>query len=49
MTVEMVRKHNFSMDDLYAMMPWELDVSMEMIIQHIETENEKIRQISHGI
>jgi hypothetical protein len=35
--------HNYSLTELDNMIPWEREIYVAMLIQHIEEENEKIR------
>lgn len=36
--------HKYSLTELENMLPWERDIYIAMLVQHIEEENEKIRQ-----
>jgi hypothetical protein len=36
--------HKYSLSELEGMIPWERDVYVSLLTQHIEEENEKIRQ-----
>lgn len=40
----MMQHHKYSLTELENMMPWERDVYVLMLIQHIEAENERIKQ-----
>jgi len=39
-----MQHHKYSLSELEAMIPWERDVYVSMLIQFIEAENEKIKQ-----
>ena len=36
--------HKYSLSELEDMIPWEREVYVEMLMQHIKEENEKIRE-----
>ena len=36
--------HKYSLDDLEGMLPWEREIYVELLVQHIREENEKIRE-----
>jgi hypothetical protein len=36
--------HKYSLSELEEMIPWEREVYVEMLMQHIKEENEKIRE-----
>ena len=36
--------HKYSLGDLEEMLPWEREIYVEMLVQHIREENEKIRE-----
>ena len=40
----MMQHHKYSLAELENMLPWERDVYITLLIQHIEEENEKIKQ-----
>ncbi len=40
----LMQHHKYSLRDLNEMMPWERNVYVTMLLQHIEEENEKIKQ-----
>jgi len=35
--------HNYSLSDIENMLPWERDIYVTMLINHINEENEKIK------
>lgn len=39
-----MQHHKYSLEDLNNMLPWERNVYVTMLLQHIEEENEKIKQ-----
>jgi len=40
----LIQHHKYSLAELENMLPWERDIYVTMLIQHIEEENEKIKQ-----
>ena len=36
--------HKYSLSELEEMLPWEREIYVEMLMQHIKEENEKIRE-----
>jgi|TARA_B100001013_G_C24284855_1_gene314393 hypothetical protein len=36
--------HKYSLSDLESMLPWEREIYVDLLIQHIRDENEKIRE-----
>lgn len=40
----MMQHHNYSLTELDNMMPWEREVYVNMLIEHIKEENERLRQ-----
>jgi len=38
--------HKWSLDDVNSMLPWEREIYVTLLNQHIEEENEKVRQRS---
>lgn len=40
----MVQHHKYSFSEIESMMPWERDIYIQMLVGHIEEENEKIKQ-----
>jgi hypothetical protein len=39
----LMHHHKYSMSDLDNMMPWEKSIYVDMLIRHIEEENERIK------
>jgi hypothetical protein len=40
----MVQIHHWSITEVENMMPWERDIYMEKLIQHVKEENDKIKE-----
>ena len=40
--------HKYSLNELEDMIPWEREIYVEMLMQHIKEENEKIREKHRG-
>ena len=38
--------HKYSLGELNEMLPWEKTIYITMLLQYIEEENEKIRQLN---
>jgi len=36
-----MHNHNYSLSDLENMMPWEREIYLDMLIEHIKDENKK--------
>jgi hypothetical protein len=43
-----MQHHKYSLTELENMLPWERDVYVNMLIQHLEQENEKLKQMKKG-
>ena len=39
-----MQHHNYSLNDLNNMMPWEREIYIDMLIQHIKEENQRIEK-----
>tara|TARA_Y100000287_G_scaffold162992_1_gene143326 strand:- start:95 stop:226 length:132 start_codon:yes stop_codon:yes gene_type:complete len=39
-----MQHHKYSLTELESMIPWERDIYVQMLINHIKEENEKKRQ-----
>jgi hypothetical protein len=39
----LMQHHNYSLSDLEEMLPWEREVYLNLLIQHIEEENMRMR------
>jgi len=40
--------HKYSLNELEDMIPWEREIYVEMLMQNIKEENEKIREKQRG-
>ena len=40
----MMQHHNYSLSELDNMMPWEREIYVKLLVQHLEEERERIRQ-----
>ena len=40
--------HKYSLSELEDMIPWEREIYVEMLMQHIKEEKEKIREKQRG-
>ena len=40
----MVQHHKYSLTELETMVPWEREIYVSMLKQHIEEENERIKR-----
>ena len=39
-----MQHHNYSLGDIETMMPWEREIYVQMLIEYIKEENEKVRE-----
>jgi len=39
-----MQHHKYSLTELNEMLPWEREIYVMMLIQHVKEENERIRQ-----
>ena len=39
-----MQHHNYSLGDLDNMLPWEREIYIDMLIQHIKEENQKLKE-----
>ena len=39
--------HKYSLTELDNMLPWERDIYVTMLIQHIEEENQRLKQLQN--
>jgi len=42
----MMHNYNYSLKELENMIPWERDVYVVLLIQHIEKENQRLKDIA---
>ena len=40
----MMQHHNYSLTELDNMMPWEREIYVSMLKQHVEEENERMKE-----
>ena len=43
-----MQHHNYSLTEIEEMMPWEREIYVDLLLQHIREENEKIREKQRG-
>ena len=43
MNFALMHHHNYSLNELENMMPWERDIYVALLLQYIKDENDKIR------
>jgi hypothetical protein len=41
-----MHEHKYSLTELENMIPWEREVYVAMLIQHIKDENDRIKQVN---
>ncbi len=39
-----MQHHNYSLSDLENMIPWEREIYVDMLIEHIKEENKRIKE-----
>jgi hypothetical protein len=39
----MMQHHNYSLAEIEAMVPWERDIYVQLLINYVEEENERIK------
>jgi hypothetical protein len=39
-----MQHHNYSLGDIEGLIPWEREIYVQMLVDHIKTENERIKQ-----
>jgi hypothetical protein len=42
-----MQHHKYSLTELENMMPWERDIYISLLIQYIEEENRKLKQLQN--
>lgn len=40
----MMQHHNYSLEDIEKMIPWERDLYVAMLIEHLNSEKERMEQ-----
>ena len=43
-----MQHHNYSLSDLENMMPWEREIYVDMLLEHIKEENKKQEEENRG-
>lgn len=43
-----MQHHNYSLTELEEMMPWEREIYVSLLIDHIKRENEKLRMLQQN-
>ena len=44
----LMKHHNFRLEELDNMLPWEREIYVDLLVQHIREENEKLREKQKG-
>ena len=44
----MMQNHGYSLTELENMLPWERQIYVDMMINHLEKENERQKEIANG-
>ena len=44
----MMQHHKYSLTELDNMMPWEREIYVNLLLQHIEEENERMKKEQRG-
>tara|TARA_B100000745_G_scaffold299617_1_gene250845 strand:- start:29 stop:169 length:141 start_codon:yes stop_codon:yes gene_type:complete len=39
-----MQHHKYSLSELESMLPWEREIYIDMLVEHIREENEKIKE-----
>ena len=42
-----MQTHNYSLTELENMLPWEREIYINLLLQHIEKENERIKALNN--
>ena len=40
----LMQHHNYSLTELENMMPWEREIYVQLVVDHVEKENERIKE-----
>lgn len=43
-----MQHHNYSLSELENMMPWEREIYVALLIDHVKRENEKLRMLQQN-
>lgn len=41
---QLMQHHKYSLSELENMLPWERDIYVNLLVQHLKDENEKMKQ-----
>ena len=41
-----MQHHNYSLSDIENMMPWERDLYVTLVADHVQKENEKLKEVN---
>ncbi len=44
---QLMQTHNYSLTELENMLPWEREIYINLLMQHIEKENERIKALNN--
>ena len=39
-----MQHHKYSLTELESMLPWEMEIYVDMLVEHIKEENKKIKE-----
>jgi hypothetical protein len=42
----MMQHHHYSLSELEEMLPWEREIYIAMLVEHIKEENERIKKLN---
>jgi len=45
---QLMQHHKYSLTELNEMLPWEREIYVMMLIQHVKEENERIKRANGG-
>lgn len=45
---QLMQHHKYSLTELNEMLPWEREIYVMMLIEHVKEENERIKQANGG-
>ena len=43
----MMQYHKYSLSELEAMLPWEREIYIMLLVKHLEEENQRLQQQKH--
>lgn len=44
----MMQYHKYSLSELEAMLPWEREIYVMLLVKHLEEENQRLQQQQNG-